>query len=130
MKKVSYDYIKKFFFSSKALKDKYGETKGKEAFDLVDSIIKDYEANKKEQRIKELGLPKLVNIPIFRLRLDTDDEINDHDVIEEAISNFLSDEYGYCLNSFKFEIQNSFNQEVGIYPSDIRVSDIDWDIDD
>jgi hypothetical protein len=38
--------------------------------------------------VKELGLPEVVNMPAFS---------------EENIADYLSDEYGYCVESFKIE---------------------------
>ena len=43
--------------------------------------------------------------------LETDDDF------EEYISNYLSDEYGFCVNSFKFDFDT---KKIYIY-------DIDWD---
>jgi hypothetical protein len=38
--------------------------------------------------VKELGLPEVVNMPTLN---------------EESIADYLSDEYGYCVESFKIE---------------------------
>ena len=57
----------------------------------------------------ELDLPTEVEI--------SRPDIEDIDEIEEYISDYLSDEYGFCVNSFKFDFDT---KKIYIY-------DIDWD---
>ena len=46
------------------------------------------------------------------------DAIEDKEYVEEYINNYLSDSYGYCVNTYNYEIQDD----------NIHVSDIDWDV--
>ena len=59
-----------------------------------------------------------------RLTLDLDvlglDEYSDKDEIEDAINDYLSDEYGFCVNSWEYEIESDV----------IFISNIDWDTDE
>ena len=46
------------------------------------------------------------------------DEIEDTDYVEECINDYLSDEYGWCVNTYEYEI-------VG---NKIKITNIDWDL--
>lgn len=48
------------------------------------------------------------------------DAIEDKEYVEEYINNYLSDSYGYCVNTYNYEIQDG----------NIHVSNIDWDLTD
>lgn len=48
------------------------------------------------------------------------DHIKEYESIEEAVSEFLSDKYGYCANGFDFEIDGNV----------VKVSNIDWDLEE
>ena len=68
----------------------------------------------KEKIYKELGLPTELIIKISELAPDTD------------VSDFLSDQYGYCHDGFDATIHyNEFGK-----PSLIEVKNIKWDVKD
>lgn len=75
----------------------------------------------KEKIYKELGLPTELSIKISELAPDTDDE----DVIFDAVSDFLSDQYEYCHDGFEATIQYN---KIG-EPSLVEVKNIKWDVD-
>jgi hypothetical protein len=79
--------------------------------ELYDALLKAWE----ERGIDDDILPKLISISKSVLDMDEDDEL------EEVLSDYLSDTYGYCHNGFHFD-----EDEEGI----ILISDIDWDIDE
>ena len=76
-----------------------------------------------DEEIKELELEEYVREEEEDLDLPTEDEIGKpsnletDDDFEEYISNYLSDEYGFCVNSFKFDFDT---KKIYIY-------NIDWD---
>lgn len=74
-----------------------------------------------EKFIKESAtkLPKRVSIKASELAADTDDE----GVILDAVSDYLSDTYGYCHYGFSLDIKKNEDGE----PSVITVSNIEWD---
>ena len=71
-------------------------------------------------------LPVNVTILASQLQLDTDDIADDEEELEEVISDYLSDEYGFCHNGFNFEVVRNENGE----PSEFVVTNIDWDLSD
>ena len=60
----------------------------------------------------DLNLPKELEI--------ARPDINDLDEMNEYISNYLSDEYGFCVKSFNFEFDMS----------KVYITEIDWDTED
>ena len=58
----------------------------------------------------KLNLPKEVIIDNYNENLDREE-------LEEKLLDSLSNEYGYCINSFNFEVKGTT----------IYVSNIDWD---
>lgn len=95
------------------MKDLYEDMEACEANmrELYDALLKAWE----ERGIDDDILPKLISISKSVLNMDEDDEL------EEVLSDYLSDTYGYCHNGFCFE-----EDEEGI----ILISEIDWDIDE
>lgn len=47
------------------------------------------------------------------------DVIEDNEYVEEYINDYLSDEYGYCVNSYEWEV----------IKDKIKITSIDWDLD-
>lgn len=95
------------------MKDLYEDMEACEANmrELYDALLKAWE----KRGIDDDILPKLISISKSVLDMDEDDEL------EEVLSDYLSDTYGYCHNGFHFD-----EDEEGI----ILISDIDWDIDE
>ena len=60
--------------------------------------------------MKKLNLPKKVIIDSYNENLDREE-------LEEKLLDGLSNEYGYCINSFNFEVKGTT----------IYISNIDWD---
>ena len=62
------------------------------------------------------------DVPPTEAEMDIDsclaDEIEDTDYVEEVINDYLSDEYGWCVNSYNWEIVKD----------KIKITDIDWDL--
>ena len=50
--------------------------------------------------------------------LDADDQDVDADELDESILNYLSDTYGFCVNSYRFRREGD----------KLKIFDIDWDI--
>lgn len=73
-----------------------------------------------------LDLPVNLTILASQLQLDTDDIADDEDELEEEISDYLSDTYGFCHNGFNYEVVRNENGE----PSEFIVTNIDWDTTD
>ena len=46
------------------------------------------------------------------------DSLEDTDYVEEEINDYLSDEYGWCVNSYNWEVDGD----------KIKITDIDWDL--
>lgn len=59
------------------------------------------------------GLPKEVEIPVSSI----DDSLD----VDEGISNWLSNMYGYCVNNFRYDYMNGDCEDYHVY-------DIDWDV--
>lgn len=86
----------------------YEQAKEDAYSDIMEDII--------EPAVKDcLGLPSSVEIDAS--------EIDSQDTFfaDEAIANWLSDHYGYCVNDFTYHYMNSDCK-------DYYVGDIDWDI--
>ena len=66
---------------------------------------------------EEPDLPDIVNLNINDL------DYKDGDDLDEKISNYLSNEYGFCVNGFLIE-------EADTVTGDIKVTDIEWDTED
>ena len=64
--------------------------------------------------VKEVNLPDIITINIDDIEYDPE-----CDNIEDAISDYLSDTYGYCHGGFYFETDTT--------TGDITVFDIEWD---
>ena len=74
-------------------------------------------------KINEFGLPKEVVFTATDLELDTDDEFENNDILEDRISNLLSDTYGYCHFGFKYrKVYNELKE-----PAMVTVYNIRWD---
>lgn len=71
------------------------------------------------ERLEESGLPEQVMIKPEAMR--SVDKLDDDEIIE-FIANYLSDNWGYCVNSFKWYFKDGF------FDDPIIVSEIDWDI--
>jgi len=64
----------------------------------------------------EETLPEEVDMPIDSCLADA---IEDDDYVEECINNYLSDEYGYCVESYDYDIVDDH----------VHITDIRWDAD-
>ena len=72
------------------------------------------------------NLPENIKITAATLALDTDDIYRDKEAMSDILSDYLSDEYGFCHKGFDYEVHyNEFNE-----PSEVVVSDIQWDVDE
>lgn len=68
-------------------------------------------------RCEELdSLPTSVDMPIDSCLADA---IEDKDYVEETINNYLSDNYGYCMLGYNYEVDKK--KPV------IHITDIEWD---
>ena len=107
--------------------------------EILESVLSwgsDHDKEFRECLVKALGITEEEYKEVFHEELDTylgkededldlptEDEIGrpsnleTDDDFEEYISNYLSDEYGFCVNSFKFDFDT---KKIYIY-------DIDWD---
>jgi hypothetical protein len=71
-------------------------------------------------RCEELdGLPTNVDMPIDSCLADA---IEDEVYVEEAINDYLSDTYGYCMWDYSYEVDKK--KPV------IHITDIEWDVTD
>ena len=50
-------------------------------------------------------LPNEVFITPEQLMVDTDDEYDDFDTVNDYVLNYLSNEYGFCINSLSLEVE-------------------------
>ena len=66
----------------------------------------------------EIELPNEVVIS----EIDEDIDIEDEEELADFIGDFLGEEYGFCIESMTFDI----DEEAGV----IKVTDIAWDMDD
>lgn len=74
----------------------------------------------------DIALPDCVVITASVLALDSDDIYEDEEELADIVSDYLSDEYGYCHKGFALEvIYNEFDE-----PSEVVVSHIQWDVDE
>lgn len=72
------------------------------------------------------ALPESIKITAATLALDTDDIYRDEEAMSDILSDYLSDEYGFCHKGFDYEVHyNEFNE-----PSEVIVSNIQWDVDE
>lgn len=88
--------------------EKYGYYEGAANNDLPEDIKEFYE---------EYGLVEEVTIEISEL---FDCYINDEDEILEAVVDFLTEEFGFCIKNLDMEIEEGL----------VKCYNIEWDIDD
>lgn len=85
-----------------------------EIFDKIDiDDYNDFMLDLKNTFFEKCGLdntytPRMVVIPLYAL---------DEDDIETSIADYLSDNHGYCVNTFKYEL----------IENNVYVTSIDWD---
>ena len=68
-------------------------------------------------------LPNEVFIEPGQLMVDADDEYDDFDTINDYVLNYLSDEYGFCINSLSLEVEKDKTGNV----LGVKVRNIDRD---
>lgn len=68
-------------------------------------------------------LPNEVFITPGQLMVDTDDEYDDFDTVNDYVLNYLSGEYGFCINSLSLEVKKDKTGNV----LGVKVWNIDWD---
>ncbi len=82
----------------------------------------DYIDDESDDSDDDIDLPRRVELK--------DVAIADCEFIDDVISERLSDEYGYCVESFRYSLNTkSKSKRGGVTTSiyDISVTDIDWD---
>ena len=99
-----------------------------DAMDLTDEEIKELEleeyVGEEEDEEEDLDLPDslILNEDIID-DFDYDDGEVDDDSLQECIDNYLSDEYGYCINDYNYKCHyNEKGKLIGIV-----IYNIDWD---
>ena len=68
-------------------------------------------------------LPNEIFITPGQLMVDADDEYDDFDTINDYVLNYLSNEYGFCINSLSLEVEKDKTGNV----LGVKVWNIDWD---
>jgi hypothetical protein len=92
------------------------------AKELLDGAMDEIEFEDTNEGLRESkpqGLPKSISIKASELGADSDDE----DTIYDAVSDYLSDRFGFCHFGFSADIVKNEDDE----PSVIKVTDIEWD---
>jgi len=99
-----------------------------DAMDLTDEEIKELEleeyVREEEDEEEDLDLPDslILNEDIID-DFDYDDGEVDDDSLQECIDNYLSDEYGYCINDYNYKCHyNEKGKLIGIV-----IYNINWD---
>lgn len=83
----------------------------------------------KKRHLKEgvAGLPKKAIIPIDKLYLDNEEEVEEP-YFGDIVCDYLSDEYGFCVNHCSFDIKYLKDDEGEKHPQTVVVYKIDWDV--
>ena len=69
-------------------------------------------------------LPSRTTISLEEIQ-DNGFNVYDDEELEEQLSEYLSDFYGYCHNSFNYEV--IWNSQFPDQPTKIKITNIDWD---
>lgn len=85
---------------------------------FVEEALAYYKTKYYDYYCKEYRLPKIVVILASDLEINNDLLLIDSDELEDMFNDYLSDMYGYCLESYTYNIENN----------EIIVSNIVWDI--
>lgn len=84
---------------------------------------------KRQKKAKELGLPEIVVYKISDLNLNSISDLKDSYAMEELLSNILTDDYNYCMYSYKYII-NYEDPKKETKPIGVKIFDIDWDTEE
>lgn len=71
---------------------------------------------------RDISLPCEVTVAVEDLNID---DINDEDDVSDAVVNFLTEAYGYCINGCDWVIDTQDSGE----PKQVVINNIDWDIE-
>lgn len=113
----TYDQLKEYFELNKEnLENELHIKKVEALFAEMETTLSDI-ADIIDERVD--FLPKEIEVIIRKEELESDDIAEE---LEEMISEYLSDEYGYCHNGFNYEIINEHDEEF-----EIRIFNIKWD---
>lgn len=113
----SYEQLKEYFESNKEnLENELHIKKVEALFAKMEITLNDI-ADIIDERVD--FLPKEIEVIIRKEELESDDI---EEELDEMISEYLSDEYGYCHNGFNYEITNEHDEEF-----EIRIFNIKWD---
>ena len=113
----SYEQLKEYFESNKEnLENELHIKKVETLFAKMEITLNDI-ADIIDERVD--FLPKEIEVIIRKEELESDDI---EEELDEMISEYLSDEYGYCHNGFNYEIINEHDEEF-----EIRIFNIKWD---
>lgn len=75
---------------------------------------------KAKEYLREDELEETLDLPIAEtLELELFDPFESDDELEELILDFLSNKYGYCINTFNYKINENETHVI--------ITDIDWD---
>ena len=100
------------------------------AMDLSDDEVKELELedyaseDDEDDEEEDLDLPDSVQLTEDVIKdFDYDDGDVDDESLQECIDNYLSDEYGYCINDYNYKCHyNEKGKLIGIV-----IYNIDWD---
>lgn len=76
------------------------------------------------------GLPTTVVVDVKELYLDADDQVEDTDVMDEILGDYLSDTYGFCIFGYLWKVNYEYDSQGHKYPKSITLSNIEWDTEE
>lgn len=72
--------------------------------------------------VSDQGLP--IKVVFSAVEVDIDETcLDDKEAMEDILADHLSDDFGYCVNSFSYEIKKDESGQ----PIEYICNDIDWD---
>lgn len=71
----------------------------------------------------DVDLPKDTTIPVEKLDIE---DISDDEKVQEALNNYLSDNYGYLVNNYSYELKESV--DISIVDNNINITKDDVNI--
>lgn len=92
--------------------------------ELFDEPLSDYLGEEEDEEEEDLDLPDKVTLDEDVIKdFDYDDGDVDDESLQECIDNYLSDEYGYCINDYNYKCHYNENGKL----IGIDIYNIDWD---
>ena len=74
--------------------------------------------------MEEIKLPKQITLSLYDIQ-DNMFNVYDDNELEEQLSEYLSNEYGFCHNGFNYDVE--WNQMFPDQPRKIKITKIKWD---